>query len=83
MMLKAMVRQRLYFRKVKLQEVMEILVPPLILRKAILKTSMISVHNVILTNQERMDSHVEIVENILETTNENHSYLKIKFINNY
>ena len=62
MMLKVMDLQKLFSKKDMLQEVMEILVPLLILRKEILKTMLTSVEIAILTEQETINSHVAIVE---------------------
>jgi hypothetical protein len=72
--------QKLFSRKDMLQAVTETLVPLLILRKVIVKTLQVTVQIAMLTNQEMINLHAQVVEITSVATNENHSYLKIKFI---
>ena len=56
-----------------LQVVTETLAPPLILRKVIVKTLLVTVQIAMLTKQEMINLHAQVVEITSVATNENHS----------
>ena len=65
--------QKQFSRKDMLQVVTETLAPPLILRKVIVKTLLVTVQIAMLTKQEMINSHAQVVEITSVATNENHS----------